>query len=41
MLQQMVSEKESLKTKMEKVYERTAARMTDDESKQGLQELFN
>ena len=40
MLQQMVTEKESLRSKMEKVYERTAARMQDDESKQGLQDLF-
>ena len=39
MLQTMVNEKESLRSKMEKVYERTSARMTDDESKHRYEEL--
>ena len=35
------SEKEGLKSKMKKVYERTQERMTDDESKKGYLDLFN
>ena len=34
-------EKEGLRSKMKKVYERTQERMPDDESKQGYLELFN
>ena len=41
MLETMVKEKESLGSKLKKVYHRTAERMTSDDSKQELSELFN
>ena len=41
MLQVMVKEKETLGSKLKKVYERTAERMTSEDSKQELSELFN
>ena len=34
-------EKEGLRSKMKKVYERTQERMPDNESKQGYLDLFN
>ena len=41
MLQVMVQEKETLGSKLKKVYERTAERMTSEDSKQELSELFH
>jgi len=35
------NEKEGLRSKMKKVYERTQERMPDEESKQGYLDLFN